>query len=209
MTFYMVYAADPPPLQDFCVGLNDPNFPVTINGLFCKNPKDVTSTDFLFQGFNTIGNTNNRFGSAPSMVNATRFPALNTLGISMGRVDYAPGGLNPPHFHPRAAEMFTVLEGTLFVGFISSNLPNETNRLFSTVLNKGDIFVIPQSLIHFQLNIGGTHAVHNSAFGSQNPGRIGVADSIFGSNPDIPDDVLTTTFQVNERVIQAIRSQFG
>ncbi|XWS64821.1 hypothetical protein CRYUN_Cryun05aG0037100 [Craigia yunnanensis] len=50
---------------------------------------------------------------------------LNTLGISLARIDYAPyGGLNPPHTHTRATEILVVLEGTLYVGFVTSNLDN-------------------------------------------------------------------------------------
>ncbi|XP_028080588.1 putative germin-like protein 8-1 [Camellia sinensis] len=36
----------------------------------------------------------------------------------MVRIDYAPWGLNPPHIHPRATEIFTVREGTLEDSFI-------------------------------------------------------------------------------------------
>ncbi|KAL9227431.1 hypothetical protein vseg_003119 [Gypsophila vaccaria] len=208
MSFNFVYAPDPPPLQDFCVGIIDPAFPASVNGLFCKNPNKVTSEDFRFQGFNTPGNTSNRYGSEAVMTNVFRFPALNTLGIALGRVDYAPHGLNPLHFHPRASEMLTVLKGTLLAGFISGNQPDGTNRLFSSVLNKGDIFVFPQGLIHFQLNLGDKPAVANAAFGSQNPGRVDIDQAVFGSTPIVPDEVLTRAFQVNASIIQALRSQF-
>ncbi|CAB4269043.1 unnamed protein product [Prunus armeniaca] len=32
------------------------------------------------------------------------YAGLNTLGISLTRIDFAPNGLNPPHTHPRASE---------------------------------------------------------------------------------------------------------
>ncbi|KAK9684683.1 hypothetical protein RND81_10G225300 [Saponaria officinalis] len=208
LSFNVVYAPDPPPLQDFCVGVVGPSFPVSVNGLFCKNPNNVTSDDFRFQGFNIPGNTSNRYGSEAVMTNVFRFPALNTLGIAMGRVDYAPGGVNPLHFHPRASEMQTVIQGTLFAGFISNNSPDGINRLYSSVLKEGDIFVFPQGLIHFQINVGDTPAVANSAFGSQNPGRVDIDQAVFGSTPVIPNDVLTRAFQVDEGIIQALRSQF-
>ncbi|GLT55214.1 hypothetical protein SLA2020_283570 [Shorea laevis] len=41
------------------------------------------------------------------------YAGLNTLGISLARIDFAPYGLNPPHIHPRATEILVVLEGTL------------------------------------------------------------------------------------------------
>lgn len=55
----------------------------------------------------------------------------------MGRIDIAPGGVNPLHYHPRASEMLTVLRGTLYAGFISSNLEDGTNKLYSAILNQG------------------------------------------------------------------------
>jgi quercetin dioxygenase-like cupin family protein len=53
--------------------------------------------------------------------NVEKFPGVNTLGISIARIDYAPGGQNLPHTHPCATEIIFVLEGTLEVGFITTN----------------------------------------------------------------------------------------
>ncbi|WKA02855.1 hypothetical protein VitviT2T_021007 [Vitis vinifera] len=64
----------------------------------------------------------------------------------MVRIDYEPYGQNPPHTHPRATEIITVLKGTLYVGFVTSYTEN---HLISKVLNKGDVFVFPIGLIHF------------------------------------------------------------
>ncbi|KAJ8449124.1 hypothetical protein Cgig2_004179 [Carnegiea gigantea] len=182
LTLFVANAADPNPLQDFCVGVPDPHA--------------------------AVGDTNNLLRSRAVMVNATLFPALNTLGVAMARIDYEAGGVNPPHLHPRASEMLVVLEGTLYAGFVTSNLQAGGNRLYSKVLNKGDIFVFPQGLIHFQLNIGSTPAVANAAFGSQTPGLVTVANAVFGSTPPILEDVLTKGFQVDEKVIGALRAQF-
>ncbi|XVF30880.1 hypothetical protein REPUB_Repub16aG0096000 [Reevesia pubescens] len=64
------------------------------------------------------GNTSNQLGSKVTPVNVEQIPGLNTLDISLARIDYAPYGLNPPHTHtqPRATEILVVLEGTLYVG---------------------------------------------------------------------------------------------
>ncbi|KAJ6967141.1 hypothetical protein NC652_004638 [Populus alba x Populus x berolinensis] len=62
----------------------------------------------------------------------------------MARIDYAPWGLIPPHSHPRATEILTVLEGRLLVGFVTSN---PDNRLITKVLEKGDVFVFPIGLV--------------------------------------------------------------
>ncbi|GKV13585.1 hypothetical protein SLEP1_g24580 [Rubroshorea leprosula] len=127
--------------------------------------------------------------------------------ISLTCIDFAPnGGLNPPHTHPHGTEILVVQGGTLFVGFVSSN--QDGNRLFTKVLNKGDVFVFPIGLIHFQLNIGETPAIAFSGLSSQNPGTITIANSIFGSNPPIDPDVLTKAFMLDKNVIKYLQSHF-
>ncbi|XP_074287550.1 germin-like protein [Silene latifolia] len=204
LSSYVTHASDLTPLQDFCVGVDDPNDALFVNGRFCKNPMDVTADDFLFKGL-LAGNTNTRLGSHVTLVNATVLPGLNTLGISLARVDIAPGGLNGPHIHPRGTQVQTMLEGTLFVGFVTSDLPNGENKFFTKVLNKGDVFVSPQGLIHFELNIGDTAAVSMHAFSSQNPGVM--ANSVFGANPPIRADVLSKAFDLDEKLIKEIQSR--
>ncbi|KAL5716252.1 hypothetical protein ACHQM5_017970 [Ranunculus cassubicifolius] len=95
---------DPNPLQDVCVATPFPKpNAVFVNGNFCKDPIDVVSEDFVFRpGFNIPGNTSNQLGSSIRPANVLVFPGLNTLGITVVRLDYEPGGINAPHFHPRA-----------------------------------------------------------------------------------------------------------
>ena len=153
------------------------------------------------------GNTSNKLGSKVTHVSVNELPGLNTLGIQLARIDFAPKGLNPPHTHPRGTEILIVIEGTLFVGFVTSN-QNNTNRLFTKVLNKGDVFVFPIGLIHFQLNVGYGNAVAISGLSSQNPGVITIANAVFGSNPPISSEVLTKAFQVDKNVINYLQKQF-
>ncbi|XP_057975471.1 putative germin-like protein 2-1 [Malania oleifera] len=205
VAFSLASAADPSPLQDFCVALNDSMDGVFVNGKFCKDPKLATADDFSFSGLNVPGNTSNRVGSNVTLVNVDKLAGLNTLGISIARLDFAPYGLNPPHTHPRGTELLTVLEGTLFVGFVTSN---PENRLITKVLNPGDVFVFPVGLIHFQFNVGETNAVAIAGLSSQNPGVITVANAVFGSKPPISIDVLTKAFQVDKNVINYLQAQF-
>ncbi|KAI4353081.1 hypothetical protein L6164_002055 [Bauhinia variegata] len=162
------------------------------------SPKISSSTD-------SEGNTANPLGSKVTAVNVDNLPGLNTFGISLARIDFAPKGLNPPHTHPRGTEILVVIEGTLFVGFVTSN---PENRLFTKVLNKGDVFVFPIGFIHFQLNVGYSNAVAISGLSSQNPGVITIANAVFGSNPPISIDVLTKAFQVDKDVIEYLQKQF-
>ncbi|KAJ1698096.1 hypothetical protein LUZ63_006608 [Rhynchospora breviuscula] len=199
------FASDPSPLQDFCVA--DMKSEVFVNGLVCKNPKDVKAEDFFFPGLNKAGDTSKNPGSNVTLVNAQKLAGLNTLGISLARIDFSPnGGLNPPHIHPRATEVLTVMEGTLYVGFVTSA---PEFKLFSKVLYKGDVFVFPQGLIHFQFNIGAVPAVAFAGLSSQNPGLVTVANAIFGSNPPISDDVLTKAFELDKKTVDWLQAQFA
>ncbi|KAM0066113.1 hypothetical protein Hdeb2414_s0002g00045071 [Helianthus debilis subsp. tardiflorus] len=202
-TCSIAFASDPSPLQDFCVA--DPNSPVFVNGVVCKDAKLVKADDFLFRGLHLMGNTHNDVGSNVTSVTVAQLPGLNTLGISMVRIDFAPWGVNPPHTHPRATEVLTVIEGRLLVGFVTSN---PENRLITQVLEKGDVFVFPQGLIHFQKNVGNGYALAIAGLSSQNPGVITIANAVFGSNPDIDVDVLAKAFQVDIKVVQQIQSKF-
>ncbi|KAK6125552.1 hypothetical protein DH2020_040705 [Rehmannia glutinosa] len=212
---------DPSPLQTFVSFVDDANAAgnftfhflssaVFVNGKICKDPKMVTADDFFFSGLNRPGNTSNRLGSRVTPVTVNQLPGLNTLGISLVRVDFAPNGLNPPHTHPRATEVLVVVQGTLYVGFVTSNPanPNTNNKLFTKTLYPGDVFVFPEGLIHFQLNVGKTNVVAFAGLSSQNPGVITIANAVFGSDPPISTDVLTRAFQVDVNVVKYLQGQF-
>ncbi|TYH35672.1 hypothetical protein E1A91_D13G199900v1 [Gossypium mustelinum] len=166
-------AYDPSPLQDFCVAIKDTNNGVFVNGKFCKGPKLAVAEDFFFSGLNRPGNTSNPVGSNVTIINVDQIPELNSLGISLVGIDYAPYGI------------LLVVDGTLYVSFITAN---PDNRLFTKILNPGDVFVFPFGLIHSQFNIGKTAAV--AGLSSQNAGVITIANAVFGSNPPINPDVL-------------------
>ncbi|CAL5402762.1 unnamed protein product [Camellia sinensis] len=198
----LAFSFEPSPLQDFCIA--DTNNSVRVNGMACKDPKLAQASDFSFGGLNIAGNTSNQVGSKVTPVSVAQIPGLNTLGVSMVRIDYAPWGINPPHTHPRATEILTVLEGTLHVGFVTSN---PENRLISKILYEGDVFVFPIGLIHFQRNVGYGNAVAIAALSSQNPGVITIANAVFKSNPRISSDVLAKAFQIDKSIVDAIQSR--
>ncbi|OWM71641.1 germin-like protein subfamily 1 member 13 [Punica granatum] len=200
------FAYDPSPLQDICVAIAEPKNAVFVNGKFCKNPNLTVADDFLYQGLNMPGDTNNKLGSKVTPVTVDQIPGLNTLGISAARIDFAPYGLNPPHTHPRGTEFLIVVEGELYVGFVLSNQLG--NRLITKVLKPGDVFVFPIGMIHFQLNVGKSNAVAFAGLSSQNPGVITIANAVFGAKPPINPDVLTKAFQVDKKAIDYLQSQF-
>ncbi|CAB4276591.1 unnamed protein product [Prunus armeniaca] len=203
ITSSIAFASDPSSLQDFCVA--DAKNSVLVNGLVCKDPKLAEANDFFFSGLHLSGNTSNAVGSRVTPVNVAQIAGLNALGISIARIDYAPWGINPPHTHPRASEILTVLEGSLKVGFVTSN---PENRLITKVLEKGDVFVFPVGLVHFQQNVGYGNAVAIAALSSQNPGVITIANAVFGSKPDISADILAKAFQVEKNTVYNFQSKF-
>ncbi|XP_071694702.1 germin-like protein 5-1 [Rutidosis leptorrhynchoides] len=193
-------SADPDFLQDVCVA--DLSSGVKLNGFACKS--NISADDFFFAGLAKPACTNNTFGSNVTLANVKQINGLNTLGVSMSRVDYAPGGVSPPHVHPRASEIIFVLEGELNVGFITTD-----NKLFSKTIKKGEIFAFPRGLIHQQINIGKDPAATVGAFNSQLAGTQKVANALFASSPTVEDAVLTKAFQLETKLLEEIKSRFA
>ncbi|XP_008777190.2 germin-like protein 3-8 [Phoenix dactylifera] len=195
--------SDPDPLQDFCVA-NLQTSDVTVDGFPCKQTSSVVSDDFFSRALSKGRSTDNILSFNVTSANVLSFPGLNTLGLSMNRVDFAPGGLNPPHSHPRATELGLVLQGQLLVGFISTS-----NVFYSKIVNEGENFVIPRGLVHFQYNVGKEKALAITTFNSQLPGVVVASLTLFGSKPAIPSEVLAKAFQVDQQVVNQITSKFG
>ncbi|KAI4383186.1 hypothetical protein MLD38_009053 [Melastoma candidum] len=200
--FGSTLAYDPDLLQDICVAL--PSSGVKVNGFACKSEANATADDFSFGGLAKPATVNSSVGSTVTAANVEKVPGLNTLGISMSRIDYAPGGENPPHTHPRATELVFVLEGELDVGFITT-----ANKLISKTVKKGEIFVFPRGLVHFQKNNGDKPAAALAAFNSQLPGTQSIALTLFTATPPVPDDVLAKAFQIGTNDVNKIKSKLA
>ncbi|CAI0406500.1 unnamed protein product [Linum tenue] len=129
----------------------DGNTNTRMNGFAYKDPAMVQASDFSFSGLHIPGSTANAVGFRVTPVFVTQIPGHNTLGISIG---------------------------TLEVGFVTSN---PENCHITKVLKKGDVFVFPVGLVHYQRNIGYGHVVDIVALSSQNPGVIIVANAVFAN----------------------------
>ncbi|KAI4370797.1 hypothetical protein MLD38_019107 [Melastoma candidum] len=200
---------DPDPLQDFCVALSAMHplsyFP-SINGAPCVNPNLVRTSHFATSALSNPGNPkSNSFGFDVTVTNTSNLPGINTMGLSMARVDIVPHGVVPPHSHPRASEVTVCLEGVIHVGFVDTS-----NRLFAQILRSGESFVFPKGLIHYMYNIDSTRpALSLSGLNSQNPGVQISSISNFVSEPQIPDDVLRKAFMITGQDIAKIRANLG
>lgn len=197
-------ASDPDPLQDFCI----PNIKwgygrsARLETVPCKNSSDATTDDFVFSGLKKPAETFSNMGIAAVSVTPHMFPGLNTLGMSFVRADIREGGINTPHFHPRATEITYVLQGKVYSGFVDS-----TNRVFAKVIEQGEVMVFPRGLVHFQMNVGESPATVFGCFNSQNPGVQKIPSAIFGS--EIKDELLEKAFGMTSKQIDKMRRKFA
>ncbi|KAK9688901.1 hypothetical protein RND81_09G020100 [Saponaria officinalis] len=188
-----VFANDADMLQDIST---------LVNEFVYKNATIATEKDFFSDLLaHPAKITNNILKSVVTNANVEKIPGLNTLGVSMARIDYAPGGLNPDHIHPRATEIIFVMYGQLNVGFITTK-----NVLISKTLEAGEVFVFPRGLAHFQKNLSyNKPAAVIAGFNSQLSGTQQYAAALFTSAPPVPNDLLAQAFNINEHLVQKIR----
>ncbi|KAL2548998.1 Germin-like protein subfamily 2 member 2 [Forsythia ovata] len=183
--FITAVASDPDITSDF---ITPAYFSSVINGTF-----------FTFTGFRNL----------PDPINGTlmvtkaslvEFPALDGQSVSMAVLKFPPGGINPPHTHPRATELLFAVSGTLEVAFADTK-----NVLYTKQLQTGDMFVFPKGLVHYQYNRNHKNpAIAISAFGSANAGTVSVPNSVFGTGID--DEILAKAFKTDVATIQKIKS---
>ncbi|KAF8088891.1 hypothetical protein N665_0527s0011 [Sinapis alba] len=172
---FLTVSADSDNMQDTCPTAAPGEESIFfINGYPCKNPTEVNAQDFKSTKLTVAGDTDNYLQSNVTMLTATEFPGLNTLGLSVSRTDLERDGSVPLHSHPRSSELLFVVSGVLFAGFVDTN-----DKIFQTVLRRGDVFVFPKGLLHFCLSGGFERATALSFYNSQNPGVVNIG-GVFG-----------------------------
>ncbi|KAI5322874.1 hypothetical protein L3X38_031946 [Prunus dulcis] len=182
--FQMAMAGDPDILTDFVVPQNG-----TVDGNF-----------FTYTGFRVL------VGGAPPTAfkvlkaSLAEFPALNGQSVSYAVLQFPSGTTNPPHTHPRSAELLFLIQGSLQVGFVDTK-----NNLFTQTLQVGDLFVFPKGLVHFQYNADSQKPVLAiSAFGSANAGLVSIPSTLFTTGID--DNVLAISFKTDVATIQKLKA---
>ncbi|XP_070031599.1 germin-like protein 9-3 [Nicotiana tomentosiformis] len=145
---WMAQAGDPYILTDFIV------------------PKDQTG-ETMDGNFFTFTGMHGSFGSIITNFKVTKaykakFPALLAV------LQFSGTGVNPPHTHPRAAELLFMVQRNLQVG-----LRDSTNKVYTRTLQFGDLFLFPKGLVHYQYNCDwNKSAIAVSATGSANAGTV-------------------------------------
>lgn len=156
--------------------------------------------EFVFDLYKSVPKVVGRAGTGRPL-SVAELPPLEDLGVSSILFRIEPCGINLPHVHPRATELFHVLEGSFQTAFIEEN----NGRVLLNNLTKGQVTVFPQGLIHFEQNLGCEEAVFLSAFSHEDPGVLTLSNRLF----DLPIQALTSTFNQNGDVINAIKSNLG
>lgn len=128
------------------------------------------------------------------------FPALFGQSVSYAVLQFPSGTVNPPHTHPRSAELLFLVGGTLEVGFVDTK-----NNLFNQTLQAGDLFVFPKGLVHYQYNADSQNsAIAISAFGSASAGTVSIPATLFTTNID--DNVLALSLKTDVATIQKLKA---
>ncbi|CAJ1956162.1 unnamed protein product [Sphenostylis stenocarpa] len=180
-------AGDPDILSDFIVPPN-----TTLDGNF-----------FTFTGFRAIFSPTTLSAFRILKASKAEFPALDGQSVSYAVLEFPSGSINPPHTHPRSAELLFTIQGSLQVGFVDT-----TNKLFTQTLQTGDMFVFPKGLVHFQHNVDPKKpAVAISAFGSASAGTVSIPNTLF--NTTIDDNVLALAFRTDVATIQTLKKGFA
>ena len=126
-------------------------------------------------------------------------PSLEGIGISSVLFHIEACGINLPHIHPRATELFYVVEGRFQTGFVEEN----GGRVILNNVTKGQLTFFPEGLIHFEQNLGCSNATFYSAFNSEDPGVITLPNRLL----DIPIQALTSSFNINETFINQLKAR--
>jgi len=144
-------------------------------------------TDFIFNFLEPPTNTTTVTGKGGSIVIANResFPAVVGNGISMGIGFISACGLNTPHTHPRATEIFYAVNGTFKTGFIAEN---GARQVINTV-NGGTGAIFPKGSIHWQANLGCDQVVFVAALSDEDPGLSTIAQNFYS----IDEGILSAT----------------
>ncbi|KAF2300822.1 hypothetical protein GH714_016060 [Hevea brasiliensis] len=150
-------------------------------------PSNMTSVDGAFFTFTGMR----------SLVGAE--PPTAFMSVSYAVLLYPAGAPNPPHTHPRSAELLFVADGSLQVGFLDT-----TNKVFTQTLQAGDLFV-PKGRVHFQYNADAQKpASAISAFGSANVGTVSLPNTLFTTSID--DGILAKSFKTDVATTQALKA---
>ncbi|CAN0877962.1 Germin-like protein [Linum grandiflorum] len=188
---------------DFCVA--DLTLPQTAHGYQCKPRTNVTVDDFVHSGLVTGGTTKNINKGNVTRAFVQQFPGLNGLDLAAVRVDLEADGAVHLHSHPYSSEMILVVEGTVTAGFVSGLGTN--NTVYVKKLKKWELMVIPQGLVHFQVNTGSRHATMYVSFAKADPGAQFISSAFFGN--DLSSLFVSKATNIGRKEVKRVKALLG
>ncbi|PTQ27905.1 hypothetical protein MARPO_0180s0027 [Marchantia polymorpha] len=144
-------------------------------------------------------------GGVGTLAFLKEWPALNTQGLSLLRLDINPGW----HHQSPYTQLIHRNSGEMYTGFVTNNFGNDptiSNKLYAKVVKKGEAFIFPRVLLHFQLNKGKVLASSLNVLNSQNPGIQLMPSALFGSGLD--REMLEKSFFMNATQFAALENIF-
>ncbi|KAK2975674.1 hypothetical protein RJ640_025970 [Escallonia rubra] len=185
-------------LASLYIAAADPD--ILVDYIVPRGATNVTADYFTYTGLRDIieGATPKNF--TLTIVSMIEYPALNGQSVSYAFLQFPPRSVNSPHSHPRGSEILLLLSGRLEVFLVDTDF-----KLFTKTLEKGEMFLFPKGLVHYQYNNDPKDpATALSAFGSANFGRVTLPETIFITS--VPDIVLAKSFQTDIATIQKIKN---
>ncbi|KAF8209021.1 RmlC-like cupin domain-containing protein [Mycena galopus ATCC 62051] len=142
-------------------------------------------------------------GGSILLATVDNFPFITDMGLA-GAVSFIePCGLNIPHFHPRANEMLTVIDGILDAGWVQEN---GFNTEVESQLGKYQATVFPMGSMHYQQNPTCSPAAFVAGFSSEDPGRSDIATNFWMLPSDVVDAALGFPETIGGDTIDAWRA---
>ncbi|KAJ7686983.1 spherulin-1B precursor [Mycena olivaceomarginata] len=169
---------------------NPPPVPIVANAAaIASGLKMEASSNDKFKKLLTDSSGNLLTGDALRQLTVFDFnnqaPAAGAQGGSI--LLATPCGLNIPHLHPRANELFTVIDGILDTRFVQEN---GFNAEVETQLGKYQATVFPMGSIHYQQNPTCSNATFVASLNSEDPGRSDIATTFWMLPSDVVDAAL-------------------
>jgi len=168
-------------------------------------PNPPNAQNDTFQFFNNTVKPPTGGSIVLSTIN--NFPALGSTGLAQAVGFVNPCGLNTPHWHPRANEFLTVVQGTLIGALILENdsgagdvvgappPPHGPLPMINATLSNFTGMLFPKGLVHWQFNPNCEPALFVAGFDTPDPGRAEAALGFFSATPD---EVLTASTGFSE-----------
>jgi oxalate decarboxylase/phosphoglucose isomerase-like protein (cupin superfamily) len=135
-------------------------------------------------------------GGSIFLSTVNNFPALGSTGLAAAVGFVNPCALNTPHWHPRANEFLTVVQGKLIGAILLEDDRGFGNVVggappvigpypqIETTLSNYTGMLFPKGLVHWQFNPECEPAVFVAGFDIADPGRVEAARGFFSGTPD-------------------------